>query len=135
MSDDAVTLLPDPDSPTIPSVSPAATEKLTPSTARRMPASVKNWVCRSRTSRTGLADAVETGEELTDGNGWSMGTHHRLRDLGSSQSRIPSPRKLKPTTMDRMARPGKVATHHCSISSRPSDTIEPHSGVGGTTPR
>ena len=37
--------------------------------------------------------------------------------------------------MVRMARPGNAATHHCSISSRPSDTIEPHSGVGGTTPR
>ena len=34
ISDSAVTLLPEPDSPTMPSVSPAATEKLTPSTAR-----------------------------------------------------------------------------------------------------
>src|SRR5262249_23604887 len=59
---------------------------------------------------------------------------YRLRDRGSSQSRMPSPRKLNPSTTERMARPGNVATHHCSISSRPSDTIEPHSGVGGTTP-
>src|SRR5438105_4800620 len=48
----AVTLLPDPDSPTMPSVSPAATEKLTPSTARTTPASVKKYVLRSRTSST-----------------------------------------------------------------------------------
>src|SRR5262249_48513253 len=60
---------------------------------------------------------------------------YRLRDRGSSQSRMPSPRKLNPSTTERMARPGNVATPHCSISSRPSDTIEPHSGVGGTTPR
>src|SRR5665811_1051816 len=35
---------------------------------------------------------------------------------------------------ERMAMPGNVATHHCSISSRPSDTIEPHSGVVPPTP-
>ena len=40
ISDRAATVLPDPDSPTIPSVSPAATEKLTPSTARTTPSSV-----------------------------------------------------------------------------------------------
>ena len=31
----------------------------------------------------------------------------RRRDLGSSQSRMPSPRKLKPSTTVRMAKPGK----------------------------
>ena len=40
MMDLAVTLLPDPDSPTMPSVSPGRRSKLTPSTARTMPASV-----------------------------------------------------------------------------------------------
>ena len=43
MIERAVTLLPEPDSPTMPSVSPAATVKLTPSTARTTPSSVKNW--------------------------------------------------------------------------------------------
>ena len=37
MIDSAVTLLPQPDSPTSPSVSPARTAKLTPSTALTMP--------------------------------------------------------------------------------------------------
>ena len=37
MIDSEVTLLPQPDSPTSPSVSPARTEKLTPSTARTTP--------------------------------------------------------------------------------------------------
>ena len=40
MIDSAVTLLPQPDSPTIASVSPASTEKLTPSTAGNSPSSV-----------------------------------------------------------------------------------------------
>jgi hypothetical protein len=38
--DSAVTLLPQPDSPTTPSVCPACTVKLTPSTERTVPASV-----------------------------------------------------------------------------------------------
>src|SRR5690606_13516571 len=59
---------------------------------------------------------------------------HRCLDLGSSQSRTPSPIKLKPMTTVRIASPGKADTHHCATSWRPSATMEPHSGVGGTTP-
>ena len=40
-TDSAVTLLPQPDSPTTPSVSPIRTVKETPSTARTTPAAVK----------------------------------------------------------------------------------------------
>ena len=47
-----VTLLPQPDSPTIASVLPFSTEKETPSTAPTMPSSVRNCVFRSRTSRS-----------------------------------------------------------------------------------
>ncbi len=50
MIESAVTDLPQPDSPTIPSVWPRSTEKLTPSTARTTPSRVKKCVCRSRTS-------------------------------------------------------------------------------------
>src|SRR5580765_4865024 len=50
-----VTLLPQPDSPTIPSVLPFSTEKLTPSTALTMPSSVRKYVFRSLTSRSGIA--------------------------------------------------------------------------------
>ena len=42
--------LPDPDSPTIPNNFPGSTEKLTPSTARTSPASVKNEVRNDLTS-------------------------------------------------------------------------------------
>ena len=46
-----VTLLPEPDSPTMPSTWPGSTVKLTPSTAFTIPSSVTNSVRRSRTSR------------------------------------------------------------------------------------
>jgi hypothetical protein len=45
---------PDPDSPTIPNSFPGATEKLTPSTARTSPASVKNEVRNDLTSSKGF---------------------------------------------------------------------------------
>ncbi len=47
----AVTDLPQPDSPTMPRVSPRASSNDTPSTARTTPSSVLNCVCRSRTWR------------------------------------------------------------------------------------
>ena len=49
-----VTLLPQPDSPTIPSVFPFSTEKLTPSTALTMPSSVRKLVRSSLTSSTAI---------------------------------------------------------------------------------
>src|SRR6267154_1441741 len=48
-SERAVTDFPEPDSPTIPTVSPSATSKLTPSTALTTPAWVKKWVLRFST--------------------------------------------------------------------------------------
>src|SRR5205085_838500 len=50
-----VTLLPQPDSPTMPSVSPGTTSNETPSTARVTPSAVKKWVRRSRTLSSGSA--------------------------------------------------------------------------------
>ncbi len=48
-----VTLLPEPDSPTMPSVRPCSTLNETPSTARTTPSSVENWTRRSLTCRYG----------------------------------------------------------------------------------
>src|SRR5690349_8961529 len=48
-----VTLLPEPLSPTMPSVSPSPTPNDTPSTARTGGPSVRNSTCRSRISRSG----------------------------------------------------------------------------------
>ena len=50
MIESAVTDLPQPDSPTIPSVLPFSTWKETPSTAWTTPSRVKKWVLRSLTS-------------------------------------------------------------------------------------
>ncbi len=49
----AVTVLPEPLSPTTASVSPGSTDRLTPSTARTVPSSVRNQVRRSRMSSSG----------------------------------------------------------------------------------
>src|ERR1051326_7605468 len=55
MIESAVTLLPQPDSPTSPTVSPFATSKLTPLTARTSPSLVKNEVRRSLTRNNGAS--------------------------------------------------------------------------------
>src|SRR5205823_5506610 len=52
-SDRLVMVLPEPDSPTMPSVSPGATVKLTPSTALTTPRRVKKYVRRSSTCSSG----------------------------------------------------------------------------------
>ena len=53
MIESTLTVLPEPDSPTMPVSLPGATEKLTPSTARTSPRGVKNEVLRSLTSSSG----------------------------------------------------------------------------------
>src|SRR5215469_15084996 len=58
MIESAVTLLPQPDSPTMPSVRPGLSEKLTPSTARNSPLSVSKYVARFLTSRSERAVAA-----------------------------------------------------------------------------
>ena len=57
-----VTLFPEPDSPTIPSVCPLSTLNETPSTARTTPSSVLKYVFRSLTSRRAMG--------LTEPNTW-----------------------------------------------------------------
>ncbi len=58
MIDSEVTLLPQPDSPTSPRVSPARIEKLIPSTARTTPSMTWKYVRRSRTSSRGRPRAT-----------------------------------------------------------------------------
>src|SRR5579859_2369322 len=53
MIDIAAIVLPQPDSPTTPSVSPAASSKLSPSTARTVELRRRMWVRRSDTSSSG----------------------------------------------------------------------------------
>src|SRR3954471_15940758 len=62
MMESAVTLLPHPDSPTTPSVRPASSSKLTPSTARNSPASVAKCVLRFLTSSNFIFDRGPIGD-------------------------------------------------------------------------
>src|SRR5512132_80724 len=55
----AVTLLPQPDSPTIPSVSPGEISNEIPLTAWTSPLPVQNWTRRSSTERSGSLDATD----------------------------------------------------------------------------
>src|SRR5919106_1379972 len=63
-----VTLLPEPDSPTIPSTCPGWRSKLTPRTAWTMPSSVGNSTVRSLTWRTG-SPSVRGGGRSGGGGG------------------------------------------------------------------
>src|SRR5215467_13419105 len=84
-----VTLLPQPDSPTIPTTWPGRTSKLTPSTARTVPSSSSKTTRRSRTASSGsirsplsaavgiggIAQSVAHQVERENGN-----DHHEPRD-------------------------------------------------------
>src|SRR5690348_11804611 len=71
-----VTLLPDPDSPTMPRVWPLSTENETPSTARTTPSSVLKYVFRSLTSRSAIASA--------ESDSW---VDHRVREIDEQVDR------------------------------------------------
>src|SRR5699024_11165687 len=58
-----------------------------------------------------------------------------LRMRGSSRSRRPSPRKLKPMTLSMIMRPGNTPIHHaCFMKERPSASMRPQLGSGGWVP-
>ena len=61
----AVTLFPEPDSPTIASVLPRSTESETPSTAWTRPSSVGNATGRSFTERNGRSEELAIGMPLS----------------------------------------------------------------------
>ena len=95
ISASAVTLLPEPDSPTMPTTSPGVDiERSTPSTAMQRRAAVEpnstRQVLRCR----------------------AVAMRHQRFSFGSSASRSPSPIRLNASTVIRIARPGNVTTHH-----------------------
>ena len=57
-SDSAVVVLPQPDSPAMPSASPSSSVKLTPSTALTGPDSSVKWVFRSSTTSSGASGSA-----------------------------------------------------------------------------
>ena len=69
MIESAVTLLPQPDSPTIASVSPRPTVNETSSTALNSPELVKNTVCRPFTSRTAASVCASLISRAASGRG------------------------------------------------------------------
>src|SRR6267378_4368439 len=61
--------------------------------------------------------------------------HRERLNRGSTRSRIPSPKRLNPSTVTRMPRPGNVTAHQdCGKYSRPSAMASPQSGFGGVAP-
>jgi hypothetical protein len=81
-SDSAVVVLPQPDSPAIPSASPFASRKLTPSTALTVPDSIENSTRRSSTSRSGAPVTARRGSARRDG-GTGGGTAGATASRGS----------------------------------------------------
>src|SRR5215831_19081217 len=80
ITDIIVTLLPDPDSPTMPSVSPSDTVNETPSTALTTPSSVRKLTLRLRTSSSGSAITAPSP---------SRGPHSRIeRGVGDVDHRV-----------------------------------------------
>src|SRR5579875_3459056 len=85
------TLLPEPDSPTMPSTSPTPTDSESPSTARTMPARVRNSTWRSSTARSASPTAdprVEAGVEKVDDR---VGEHHEegtVEDRGHDHGQV-----------------------------------------------
>ena len=125
-----VTLLPLPDSPTIPSTSPRLSSKDTPPTAFTSPTGVKKEVRRSSTRKRASSPAVMFPSALssvaltsivlsfvvmasafsTPTSPLPMEAGYFLR-RGSSASRRPSPRKLKASMVTEIAAAGKKSCH------------------------
>src|SRR4051795_818423 len=90
MMDITVTLLPDPDSPTMPSTSPGEMSNETPSTARTSPSSVRKETRRSRTSSSGasanaharIEDAVDDVDDGVGHDDEERRVHDRRHDHG-----------------------------------------------------
>src|SRR6185437_6556160 len=89
MIDFAQTLLPEPDSPTMPNVSPARWSKLTPSTARTGPASVRNQVRRSRTRSSTSAVSGMRIEPVAQAVADEVEAHHHRQDGEPGKRRHP----------------------------------------------
>ena len=109
MMEVAVTLLPEPDSPTMPMVLPASRVKLTPSTAFAMPVAVWKYVFRSLTESTcSLIGRSPRSRPCRVVRAISQKGQAYFFILGSITSRIPSPSRLKPSTVTRMKMPDTV---------------------------
>src|ERR1700733_13816936 len=85
------TLLPDPDSPTMPSTSPGATWNDSPLTACTVPALVRNRTLRSSTSSTGLTTThprVQPGVDDVDDRVRDHDEERRVHDSSHDHRQV-----------------------------------------------
>ena len=155
MIDRLVTLLPQPDSPTRPMISPRSTWKSMPSTARTTPSRVWNEVRRPATSRSGRSPRSIAARRADAGTSSSMtvwsrraqraasgrrsvwsSVGHRF-SRGSRASRRPSPSRLKPKHRqgEGDAREEDQVRGGEQLVPRSWPIMEPHSASGGCAPR
>ena len=112
----AVTDLPEPDSPTTATTSPAATWKLTPCTAATSPASVAKSTFSSSMLSTVPSARAMLGMRFSLMLGSSAGAlvsvfvlalvYGACRNRGSVRSFMDSPTRVRPSTVSTMAAPG-----------------------------
>ena len=112
MIDSAVTLLPQPDSPTMPSVRPASRPKLTPSTAANSPPSIVKRVVRSRTSsRDGPPTLATVAAALPpEGRNSRLGRPGGAHVLHRRSARPGSARRPPRSPRGRWYRPGSLGS-------------------------
>ena len=103
--DSPVIDLPQPDSPTTPSVSPASMRRLTFPTA--WTTDLVSWMCveRSSISRTGAIRGYSSAQWVTAGDGQHRRAVQRRRSRTSIESRSPSPTRLQAITTMMMHAP------------------------------
>src|SRR5216684_938078 len=109
-----VTDLPEPDSPTMPSVSPLATDILTCCTALTMPRRVENSTVRSLTSSSGCAVilgasayAVHPLAPLLRGEGWGEGLLPRIPQRAECAESPPHPDRQRRSDLSPQAGRGE----------------------------
>ena len=116
------TVLPEPDSPTTPSVRPRSSAKLTPSTALTRPRGVRKWVFE-------VGD-LEQRARLAAAAGLQLG-HQIVASRMSKRRANQSPIRLNESTVMNSIRHGNTVAHHASsMASRLTSISLPHVGVG-----
>jgi hypothetical protein len=133
----AVTLLPQPDSPTIASTSRSATSKSTPSTASTGPSSVRNCTVSSRTSSRAPPGAGDTAR--TDPPALEIVSRTGSLIAGSPAGRArPAgrpPSRFSDSVTTTMQMPGITASHGPDRNSGWAlASITPSDGIGGRMP-
>ena len=109
MMDRERTVFPEPDSPTMPRVSPRSTVNETPSTAWTVPRPVRKAVWRSSTTSRGPVSVVDVREGQGGGGGPAAGGRaHSSPSRMSNRCRRRSPIRLMESSIRNIARVGQI---------------------------